>query len=285
MTDAKLLDGFEERFETVKSGRIRCFVGGPDSGRAVVLVHGLSGSASNWALVAPLLVRRRRLLVVDLPGHGGSDPLPAAPTLEPYADRVVRVARRLGFASAAYVGHSLGGIVALRVATREPDAVTALVLAAGAGIRSSTRIAERTLAFVGWVQPGRRISPHWRLVARHEPLRRAVFAHWLTADPIALSERAVAAKLRDVNLNTDTDSAWRALVRDDPRADLHLVRCRSLVIWGAADNQLPVADAFDFARRLRAPVRVIADCGHLLIVERPDACVDAIDRFLDEQPG
>jgi pimeloyl-ACP methyl ester carboxylesterase len=58
------------------------------------------------------------------------------------------------------------------------------------------------------------------------------------------------------------------------------VRCPSLVLWGARDNQLPVGDAFDYARRLRARLRVIADCGHLLIGERPQACADAIADFL-----
>jgi pimeloyl-ACP methyl ester carboxylesterase len=43
---------------------------------------------------------------------------------------------------------------------------------------------------------------------------------------------------------------------------------------------VPVADAFEYARRLRAPLRVIADCGHLLIAERADACADAIETFL-----
>ena len=81
-------------------------------------------------------------------------------------------------------------------------------------------------------------------------------------------------------LHTDTLSAGRALVADDPRPDLHALRCPVLVLWGARDNQLPLADGFDFARRLRAPLRTIADCGHLLIGERPEVCADAIENFL-----
>lgn len=283
MTDAKLLAGFAERAAVVKGSRLRYLVAGPEGGSGLVLVHGLAGAASNWALVAPALARTRRVLVVDLPGHGGSEPLPAAPTLEPYADRVARVAELEGFEKAAYVGHSFGGVVALRLAIREPERVSAVVLAAAAGIGSSTRVAERALAFVGFVQPGRRVSPYWRLVARSALLRRAVFAHWFAADPTALRAAAVEATLRDVNLHTDTDSAWRALTRDDPRSDLHLVACPSLVLWGAADNQLPLDDAYDYARRLRAPLRVVADCGHLLIVERPEACIDAIESFLEDR--
>jgi pimeloyl-ACP methyl ester carboxylesterase len=45
-------------------------------------------------------------------------------------------------------------------------------------------------------------------------------------------------------------------------------------------QQLPLDDAFDYSRRLGAPLRTIADCGHLLIVERPAACLDAVESFL-----
>jgi pimeloyl-ACP methyl ester carboxylesterase len=60
------------------------------------------------------------------------------------------------------------------------------------------------------------------------------------------------------------------------------VRCPVLVLWGAEDVQLPLDDAFEYARRLRAPLRVIPGCGHLLIGERPDACAHAIDDFLGD---
>ena len=282
--DAKLLDGFEERVAQVKGRGVRYFLGGPEDGPALVLIHGLAGSSANWGLVAPALARSRRVLVVDLPGHGGSDPLPAAPTLDPYADRVLRVAEGEGLDRADYVGHSLGGLVALRAAMRAPDRVRSLVLAAAAGIGSSTRVAERALAFVGFVQPGRRVSPHWRAVARSALLKRIVFSHWFASDPAALREAAVEGTLRDVNLHGDTDSAWRALTRDDPRGELHRVGCPVFVLWGAEDNQLPVDDAFDYARRLRAPLRVLADCGHLLVLERPEACIEAIEGFLTGEP-
>ena len=280
MTDAKLLEGFEERSASIRGRRLRWFVGGPEEGPPLVLVHGLSGAAVNWSLVAPRLAESRRVLAVDLPGHAGSEPLPAAPSLAPYADRVARAAAIEGFERADYAGHSLGGLVAVRLAIRQPEAVRRLVLAAPAGITSSTRWAERMLAFLGWVQPGRRISPYWRLVARQPLLRTAVFGHWFAADPRALPPQAVAATLAHVNLHTDTESAWRALIRDDPRPDLHLVKSPALLLWGSSDTQLPFDDAVDYARRLRAPLRVVADCGHLLVLERPDACLDAISGFL-----
>src|SRR5213078_63784 len=53
-----------------------------------MLVHGLGGAAGNWLALAPLLLPGRRLIVPELPGHGGSEPLPAAPSLSAYADRL-----------------------------------------------------------------------------------------------------------------------------------------------------------------------------------------------------
>jgi pimeloyl-ACP methyl ester carboxylesterase len=283
VTDAKLLNGFDERRAVLKGRTVRWYVGGRDGGPGLLLIHGLGGAAANWDLLAPPLGKTRRLVVVDLPGHGGSEPLPAAPSLDPYADRVARVAELEGLGATDVVGHSLGGLIALRLAIRRPATVRRLVLAAAAGITSSTRWAERALAFLGWLQPGRRISPYWRVVARRRLLRHAVFGHWCASDPTALPDRAVAATLAHVNLHSDTHSAWRALTRDDPRRDLHRVHSPTLLLWGADDNQLPFADAVDYARRLRAQLRVIPHCGHLLIVERPDAVYDATEEFLSER--
>jgi pimeloyl-ACP methyl ester carboxylesterase len=272
------LPGFEERFAAVKGGRLRYFVAG--SGEPLVLLHGLGGAASNWFALAPELASRRRVLVPDLPGHGGSSPLPAVASLDAFADRVGRLAEREGVLPAPVVGHSLGGLVALRTAARFPGAVRALVLAAPAGISSLTRRARYALRIVGIVRPAKLIAPYRRLVAHSPFLRSAVFGYWGASDPAALSPRAAAGFLAGAPLHTDTVSAAAALVRDDPRPDLAAVDCPSLVLWGARDHQLGVADGFEYARRLNASVRVIADCGHLLIGERPDACLAAIDEFL-----
>src|SRR5947207_11244622 len=131
MTDAKLA-GLEERFAETKGVRMRYFVGG--QGPPLILVHGLGGAAANWTELVPLLASRHRLLVPDLPGHGGSTALPAVAGLEPFADRVALLAERERMLPAPVVGHSLGGMVVLRMALRRPKDVSALVLAAGAGL-------------------------------------------------------------------------------------------------------------------------------------------------------
>ena len=280
MTDATAIPGFEERFAETKGCRLRYFVGGRAKGAPLVLLHGLGGCAANWVDVAPLLSEARRVLIPELPGHGLSTPLPAVPNLAVFADRVRVVAEREGMLPAAFVGHSLGGIVALGLALRQPDDVNALVLAAGAGISSTTRRARYSLRILGIIGPRRFVAPWADSVADHAFLRYAVFGRWGAADPLILSREAVDGFLEGTRLTSDSVSAARAVVVDDVRPDLHELRCPTLVLWGARDNQLPLADGFEFARRLEAPLRVIADCGHLLIGERPDLCAEAIENFV-----
>jgi pimeloyl-ACP methyl ester carboxylesterase len=277
VTYAKLA-GLEERFADVKGVRMRYFVGG--AGPPLILVHGLGGAASNWTELAPTLAERHRLLVPDLPGHGGSTALPGVSGLEPFADRVGLVAEREGMFPAPVVGHSLGGVIALRLTLRRPADVQALVLAGSAGLSIGSVWLRQLLTAVTTIRPGRLAARHRGLVRRSGLLRRLVFGFVSVADPVGMTDEAIEGFLAAQLLHTDVDSAWQALRVDDPRQELETVRCPVLVLWGSEDVQLPLDDAFEYTRRLRARLRVIPGCGHLLIGERPDACADAIFSFL-----
>jgi pimeloyl-ACP methyl ester carboxylesterase len=170
--------------------------------------------------------------------------------------------------------------VALKLAARRPELVRRLVLAAAAGISSATRVAEAFLTFAALVRPARRFGRGAEQIAASPFLRRLVFGPFTVSDHLSLSDRSVRGFLRGPPLHSDVWSAARALARDDPRRDLHRVTCPVLCLSGARDEQVPIDDAIEYARRLRAPLRTIADCGHLLIGERPEACADAIERFL-----
>jgi pimeloyl-ACP methyl ester carboxylesterase len=276
VTDATvLLAGLEERLYERRGAAIRTFEGG--EGPPLLLVHGFGGAAWNFSELAPLLPGRR-LIIPDLPGHGASSPLPA-PTLAGFAD----VLAELLDGPADVLGHSMGGVVALRLAERHPSLVRSLVLAAAAGISSSTRFAEITIALTGIIQPGRIAGRRVGLVARSRRLRRFVFEGFEVANADLLTERAVHGFLRGPTMHTDALGAGLALVADDPRRDLDRVRCPVLILWGARDKQVPLEDGFEYARRLGAPLRVIADCGHLLIGERPDVCARAVLGFTDSR--
>jgi pimeloyl-ACP methyl ester carboxylesterase len=278
-TDAKPdIEGFEEHSLTHAGTRLRYLTAG--SGAPILLVHGLGGMASNWRLVAPALAAGRRVIVPDVPGHGGSGPLGEASSLDPFADAILAVAEAEDAVPAPWVGHSLGGLVSLRAAVLRPEAVTGVVLAAAAGIASASRLGQVTVTLIGVARPGRVFGRRRRRVSRSRAGRTLAFGWWGVADPAGLDPEMAEAFLAGPMRHTDTLTAGKALVVSDPRADLHRITCPCLCLWGTNDNWVPLADGMEYARRLRAPLRTIADCGHLLIGERPDAVVRAVSEFV-----
>ena len=256
------------------AGGVRYRVGG--EGEPLLLVHGLGGSGDNWVEVLPELVQRHRVLVVDLPGHAGSAPLLEGATVADFARAVAGVLDAEEVASTLVVGHSFGGLVALRLAHARPKLVCGLLLVAPAGIATSSRLIETLVVAAATVRPGRFVARFRHRWAGRVWYRRAVFRPWFVSDPVALSARATHGLLADQSRHTNTKIAGRAMVAGDPRLDLGQLSCPVVVLWGARDAQLPLDDAFEYARRLRAKLRLVADCGHLVIVERPRAVLDAL---------
>lgn len=273
------LSAFEERELEWRGSPLHYAVGG--AGSPLVLVHGLGGIIENWCALAPALAERHRVLVPDLPGHGRSALLAEARNLDPLADAALGLAEAEDVRGAVWIGHSLGGVVALRAAVLRPDAVRGVVLAAAAGIGSASRAAQVTLAVLGATRPGRLIAPFRQAWAHSRIGRRIAFGWWGAADSGALEPHIAEAFLLGPSLHTDTRQAARALLVSDPRAELDRVTCPCLCLWGASDNWVGPEDGMEYARRLRAPLRTIAGCGHLLIGERPDACLAAIEEFVD----
>jgi pimeloyl-ACP methyl ester carboxylesterase len=280
VTDGKhRLEGFEERALEWRGTRLRYAVGG--EGPPLVLVHGLGGTIENWRALAQPLAARHRVLVPDLPGHGRSAPLPEARDLDALAEAVLAVASVESIRGAVWIGHSLGGVVALRAAVLRPDLVRGVVLAASAGIGSASRAARLTLTALGVARPGRLIAPYRDRWAHSRLGRRAAFGWWGVADPDALEPELAEAFLVGPARHMDTRQAARALLVSDPRTELDRISCPCLCLWGASDHWVRLDDGMEYARRLRAPLRAIAGCGHLLIGERPDACLAAIREFVD----
>lgn len=265
-------------FEERRHGGVRYYVGG--AGKPVVLVHGLGGWAANWLSIAPVLAAERRVIVPELAGHGGSAPLRGARSLDPFADAILDVLEAEAALPAPWVGHSLGALVGVHAALRRRAAVSGLVLAAAPGITSSTRLAELTVTALGLLRPGRILGKRSARVAASPRFRTVAFGGWAVADPVGLDAAMAKAFLDGPPQHVDTLTAGRALVLSDPRPRLDAVACPCLCLWGANDNWVPLADGMEYARRLRAPLRSIADCGHLLIGERPAAVAAAVREFL-----
>lgn len=94
---------------------------------AVLLVHFWGGTSDEWAEVIPTLAATRRVIAVDLPGHGRSGKRRAAWTVDAYVDDLRAVLDGLRIQRAAIVGHSMSGTIAVAAAAAMPDRITKVV--------------------------------------------------------------------------------------------------------------------------------------------------------------
>ena len=279
MGEATLLPGFTPHFAEIEGVRTRYFLSG--EGPPLTLVHGLGGAAVNFTKLAPILARKRRVLIPDLPGHGLSAPFERVDGIATYSRHVHAVAERERMLPGAVLGYSMGGVVALRLAVEEPEDVTALALVAPAGIVSTTRRAEIWLGVTAVLRPAKVMTCFRDTFARRPRLRWLPFGLWGAADPEALDPDAVLGFLEGPSQHTDVGSAGRALLAHDPRPDLDRLLCRTLLVWGARDRLVPLTDGFEYARRLRAPIRVLPAAGHLVVGELAEPCAALLESFLD----
>jgi pimeloyl-ACP methyl ester carboxylesterase len=103
---------------------------GPDC----ILIHGFGSDSMSWAANVPALLPIARIHAVDLPAHGECKSILVEKSLLANADMFVDGMRKADISSAHFVGHSLGGAIALAVAARHPDMVKSLALIAPMGL-------------------------------------------------------------------------------------------------------------------------------------------------------
>ena len=108
--------------------RLHVEVDGPPDGAPVVFLHGAAGSMRTYAWLPGEIVDGRRVVRVDLRGHGDSEHAPGTYDVDHYGEDVVGVLRETVGRPAVLVGHSLGGVVAWWMAQRHPDLVVAAFL-------------------------------------------------------------------------------------------------------------------------------------------------------------
>jgi pimeloyl-ACP methyl ester carboxylesterase len=258
----------------LRSGGRRVFVyDRRGKGRAppIVLVHGLGGSAASFAaLAASLVPHARRVLALDLPGHGrnrlGKGEEPA--TVVEQGTAVLDALADLG-EPAVLVGSSLGGALSLHAAAAFPARVLGVVglAPAGAPLRGEAR-SQVLHAFRGGRDAARELPA--RLYSR--PPRLA----WLFERDLGRHFAAPPVRKLLTHLSAHDDPGLRPEM-------LGRIAQPVLVLWGESDGILPRESVDYFRAHLKnASVEVLAGCGHLLHVEQRKLVLARIARFLAE---
>jgi pimeloyl-ACP methyl ester carboxylesterase len=250
------------------------------SGPPILLLHGLGGTWQYWGRTMELLAGDARCIALDLPGFGQSDTPPGGFSLDSASDNLAAALRVLGGAPAVVCGHSLGGPLGARFALRHPDAVSRLVLVGPSGLAPAPPWQLRALRAVPAYNLLQRAPFHWEhWLLPIAPLRRTALG-LLVDNPSAVDPalvRRIVDGARFARAITPALGASFATGLDD---DAPLVSAPIAAIWGARDRMVPPSDAEILTRVApSAEVHFLPGCGHLPMVERPEAFANAL-RYL-----
>src|SRR5207245_3775331 len=121
-------EGATPRGIEVDGWRLRYLELGEGDGVPVVLVHGFGADLNTWMFTQPALAEGRRVIALDLPGHGGSAKQIDHADAAGLAALIGHALEALGIARTHLVGHSMGGGIAIAFAMRQPERVATLTL-------------------------------------------------------------------------------------------------------------------------------------------------------------
>src|SRR5262249_27213839 len=114
--------------------RLRVLELGSGDATPVLLIHGFGADLNGWMFTQPALAESRPAVAIDLPGHGGPVKEAGPGVRAGFDAHVADALPALGIEKAHLVGHSMGGAIAMHVASHQPDWVASLTLIAPAGL-------------------------------------------------------------------------------------------------------------------------------------------------------
>ncbi len=251
---------------------------GPESGAAVVLIHGLGLNRRIWKWHEPALAARYRVLRYDLFGHGDTSPPPRTPSLSLYSTQLCNLLDCLELDACAIVGFSLGGMINRRFALDHPHRVSALAILNSPHERSpeAQRAVEDRAAKA--MQGG------------SEATIDAAIERWFTAE-FRSAQPEIIALVRQWRMANDAASYAQAcqvlvkgvaeLIRPEPP-----IAVPTLVMTAENDSGSTPAMSHAIAAEISgAQTIIVPRLRHMGLTEEPSEFTEPLLRFLDETLG
>ncbi|WP_345355490.1 alpha/beta fold hydrolase [Actinoallomurus liliacearum] len=255
-------------------GRIHVRVGG--EGPAMMFWPSLLMTGDMWAAQATHFADRYRVILVDPPGHGRSEPLTSMFSFEDNVRCITQILDHLQITTTHFVGNSWGGMIGGTFAARHPDRIGSAVLmnctgsAAGRRQKAEFALLLRMAKTLGGIRP---------------PVTRSAVKAFL--GPTTLRTRpAVVATVREALERVDIRSASWAVksvvpARPDQLGLLNTIEIPVLVIAGKEDGTFPVAETRAMADAIPGSTFLALDeVAHLAALENPEQINRLIDEFL-----
>ncbi len=243
------------------------------SGPTVLLLHATLHDRRDFDPILETLARRYRVIAVDWPGHGDSDPVDPAvePSAPLFADVLEDVVDGLGLTRAVLIGNSVGGFAAARLAINRPECVAGLVLVNAGGfapLGPATRAFCRVIGSRAFVRLGAPAFIRGYMKAKTDNDREIV-------------ERAIAATKTAEGIRTET-GLWRSFAtpEHDLRSRAAELTAPTLIVWGKKDIAIPLRAGRATRDAIPGSRLEVLDTGHVVFSSDPQGFLAIAEPFL-----
>lgn len=232
-------------------------------GKLVLLIHGWGDDAHGLAGLQADIAKKYKVMSLDLPGFGGSQPPQEVWDLDNYAAFLKHALDKLELSQPyAIIGHSNGGAIAIRAVSLNILQPKRLVLLAAAGIRkgkSARRLLFKIVAKTG------NAATVWMPKRYRSSMRRSLYG----------------AAGSDMLMVPELEQTFKKSVRQDVQADAANVTVPTLLIFAEKDQAVPLDNGKKYHQLIEgSKLEVIADAGHFLHIEQPEKVSRLVQEFL-----
>lgn len=246
----------------------------------VLFLPGFNGSAYSYYRLIQYMPQHTRCVVVDFPGCGISDKPEIDYTIEYYQNFLRFFIHKLGFNNYILAAHSFGANVALHYVYHNPEHLKKLILLSPLGLKGEEGFLNLFLAN----------NP--TLVDISSALNTRLFTkigiyHFCYHNPRLIPQDLVDS-IAESSLSKEGRRALASISKNaigKASVDKILphIKIPSLILWGKYDRVLPLKWAYRFNHLLpESDLKIIDDCGHVLILEKPQKCAQIICEFIDK---
>jgi pimeloyl-ACP methyl ester carboxylesterase len=250
-------------------GQVHVVTAGEGPGTPLLLLHQTPRSIDEFAEVIPLLAKSRRVIAVDMPGYGCSDPVPGQPSIADYARADVEVLDALGVDRVVVVGHHTGAVIAVELAARAPARIERVVLSGPVYMDAAGR-AEIAQFFKQWrvAADGSHLLDKWTKM--YSWLPRADLVQRFVVDLVRAGELS--------------EQGHFAVAQYRMEERLPLVRCPALLLYAARDPFATPQRAEPLRRAFRPARERTLDAGVFVANEAPEAFAGAVLGYVEGEP-
>lgn len=259
----------QTKFADVWGHKVRYLEEGK-SGKTILLIHGLGGSAERWLKIIPSLSPKYRVIAPDMIGFGYSDKPSLDYTIEFFGKFLSALMDTLDLKTAILVGTSLGGQIAAEC-TNTNRSIEKLVLVAPSGVMKRSTAAVDAYMMAALYPNNASARTAFEMMSNSGTVDEFTVSDFVKRMSIPNAKLAFISSVLGIKNSKIDESLQKIMVP-------------TLLVWGKEDRVIPIEYAKQFVSSIRdCKFLEFEDCGHLPHVEKPDIFSESILEFLDSR--